>query len=79
MKQSTLHDINSGMPVVIAVVILALLGWSFSALLMEQPTYYVAWVKPCATCEAVPHAVYKSKREAESKAPKGAVILPLDR
>lgn len=77
MKQSTLHDINSGMPVVIAVVILALLGWSFSALLMEQPTYYVAWLKPCETCEAIPHSVYKSKSEAETKAPKGAIIKEL--
>lgn len=77
MKQSTIHDINSGVPVIAAITALALIAWQVAVLFAPEPTLYVAWLKPCETCEAIPHSVYKSKSEAETKAPKGAIIKEL--
>ena len=80
MKQSSLHDMNSGMPVIAAITAMALTAWVLvSAIGMSEPppTLYVAWLKPCETCEAIPHSVYKSRAEAETKAPKGATIKEL--
>ena len=77
MKQSTLHDVNSGVPVIAAITVMALAAWVLVSLFTSEPTLYVAWLKPCETCEAIPHSVYKSRAEAETKAPKGAVIKDL--
>lgn len=79
MKQSTLHDMNSGLPVIAAITVMALAAWVLATAigLDQSPTLYVAWLKPCETCEAIPHSVYKSKSEAETKAPKGAIIKEL--
>lgn len=79
MKQSTPHDMNSGVPVVAAITVMALAAWALATATGpdQSPTLYVAWLKPCETCEAIPHSVYKSRAEAETKAPKGAIIKEL--